>query len=84
MMRLDDVDGRDKPGHDGLADVTPLIQGDRPEAGAELAMTVVRDDGCSSAIAALRFALVVGLRLLDMVGLIVLAFGGIGLVHRAA
>src|SRR5277367_4930104 len=50
---LDDVDGRDigrseeRPSFDGLcpamtvgaADVTRFIQGDRPKAGAELAMT---------------------------------------------
>ena len=41
-MRLHDVDGRDKPGHDvggGRCRVARFIQGDRPEAGAELAMT---------------------------------------------
>jgi hypothetical protein len=46
-VRLDDVDGRDKPGHDGK-----WTRGERAAAGpwiafAALAMTVVRNDDCS-------------------------------------
>ena len=37
---MDDVDGRDKPAMTvAAADLTRFIEGNRPEAGAELAMT---------------------------------------------
>ncbi len=38
---MDDVDGRDKPGHDGLGpDVTRFIHQGRQKAGGELARTM--------------------------------------------